>query len=138
LARRWSGSGWPEHGSDAAFRQAVEASAGAVLIVPDQLFNLPATQTRLRALAEQYRLPTMHISRGAVAAGGLMAYSVVDPALYGRAADYVVSILNGARPADLAIEPPPQFELVLNQTAADAIGFTFPPSILSRADAVLR
>jgi putative ABC transport system substrate-binding protein len=122
---------------DDAFRQAVDASADAVLIIPDQLFNLPETQARLRVLAEQNRMPTMHISRGAVEAGGLIAYSVVNPALYRRAADYVAKILNGAQPATLAIEPPPEFELVLNQGAADAIGFTFPPSILSQADTVL-
>jgi putative tryptophan/tyrosine transport system substrate-binding protein len=119
-----------------AFARATEEQADALLI-PDHLFNLPTTQERILAFAEQGRLPTMHVGRGAVEAGALMTYTVSNSALLRGAADYVVRILSGARPAELPIEPPPVFELVINTRAADAIGFTFPASMLAKAATVL-
>ncbi|MEO6226683.1 MAG: ABC transporter substrate-binding protein [Thermomonas sp.] len=88
-------------------------------------------------LAARSRLPTMYGSREFVDAGGLMAYSVSYSDLYRRAATFVDKILRGARPADLPIEQPTKFELVINIKAAKALGLTIPESFLLRADEVI-
>ena len=99
---------------------------------------LRAQQMRLAALATQHRLPTMFGVRGFVHAGGLMAYGP-DPAdLFRRAATYVHKILQGAKPADLPVEQPMKFELVLNLKTAQALGLTIPPLVRFRADEVIQ
>ena len=89
-------------------------------------------------LAAQYRLPAMYASRDFVEAGGLMAYGPSFPALFRRAAAYVDKILNGTLPADLPVEQPAHFELVINLKTAQALGLALPPILLFQADEVVQ
>ena len=88
-------------------------------------------------LAAKHRLPAVYAERQFADAGGLMAYAPNNPANFRRAATYVDKILKGARPGDLPIEQPTNFELVLNLKTAKAMGIKFPQSILVRADRVI-
>jgi ABC-type uncharacterized transport system substrate-binding protein len=89
------------------------------------------------ALAARHRLPSVFNSREFVVAGGLMAYGVSYPDSYRRAASYIDKILKGAKPADLPIEQPTKFELVINLRTAKALGLTIPPSLLARAEQLI-
>jgi putative ABC transport system substrate-binding protein len=91
---------------------------------------------KLAELALNARLPTMTSYREMVEAGGLMAYGVNISEFIGRAARYVDKILKGAKPADLPVEQPTQFELVINGKTAEALGITIPPSLRLRADVI--
>ena len=88
-------------------------------------------------LAAKHRLPAIYATREFVDSGGLVAYGVSYPHLYHRAASFVDKILKGAKPADLPVEQPPKFELVINMKTAKALGLTIPPSVLGRADQVI-
>jgi putative ABC transport system substrate-binding protein len=88
--------------------------------------------------AAKNRLPAMYNTREYVDAGGLMAYGPNLPDLWRRAATYVDKILKGAKPADLPVEQPMRFELVLNMKTAKALGITFPLTIMVRADQVIQ
>jgi putative ABC transport system substrate-binding protein len=92
---------------------------------------------RINTLAVGARLPTMHGIRDYVEAGGLMSYGTNTPDLWRRAADYVDKILRGARPADLPVEQPTKFDLVVNLTTAKALRLKLPESFLARADEVI-
>ena len=94
-------------------------------------------RVRLVELAVRSRLPAVYVIREYVELGGLMSYGPHAPDLYRRAATYVDKILRGAKPADLPIEQPTKFELILNLKAAKALGLTVPPALLLRADQVL-
>ncbi len=120
---------------DGAFAAMVKARAGALVMFPSPMFyvNYP----RLVDLAATYRLPTMHVFREAVEAGGLMCYGANIPDLTRRAGKYVGKILKGAKPADLPIEQPTKFDLVINLKTATALGLTIPPSLLQRADQII-
>jgi putative ABC transport system substrate-binding protein len=96
-----------------------------------------AHRSRLAELAVNGRLPTMYSFRENVEAGGLMAYAVNMADFVGRSAVYVDKILKGAKPADLPVEQPTKFELVINLKTAKAIGLTIPQSLLLRADKVI-
>jgi putative ABC transport system substrate-binding protein len=89
-------------------------------------------------LAAKHRLPTMYGSREFVEAGGLMAYGANLRDLFHQAATYVDKILKGVKPAELPVQQPLQFELIINLTAATRIGLTIPPGILARADKVIK
>ena len=92
---------------------------------------------RVPELALRARLPAISLARDVAVAGGLIAYGPDFPRIYRRAADYVDRILKGAKPADMPIEQPTKFELVVNLKTARALGLTVPPSLLVRADEVI-
>ena len=120
---------------EGAFRAASDARAGALLVFPSGLLDVQAG--RIAALAARSRLPAMYGLRRYVEAGGLISYSADLNDIWRRAAVFVDKILKGAKPADLPIEQPTKFELVVNLRAAKALGLTVPPSILLRADQVI-
>jgi len=118
-----------------AFQAAIKAGAGAMLVVRGPV--LIARRERLVNVAAKARLPAIYDDREFAEAGGLMSYGTNLADSYRRAAMYVDKILKGAKPADLPVEQPIIFELVLNMRAARALGLTIPPSILLRADRVI-
>jgi ABC-type uncharacterized transport system substrate-binding protein len=120
---------------DKAFSEAIRARAGAVIVLSTPMFG--SERRRLVDLAAKYRLPTMYSFRGYVDAGGLMSYGSNLADLFRRAANYVDKILKGAMPADLPVEQPTKFELVINLKTAKALGLTIPQSLLVRADQVI-
>jgi putative ABC transport system substrate-binding protein len=121
---------------DRAFAAMTRERIGALLVLGDPLFF--QHRTRIADLAAKRRLPAMAWMREFVEAGGLMAYGASIPDLFRRAATYVDKILEGAKPADLPVEQPTKFELVINLKTAKTLGLTIPQSVLMRADEVLR
>ena len=114
---------------------ALKGDADALYVCQDLLtFN---NWNRINALTLGARLPTMQASRESIEAAGLISYGPSFPDLSRRAADYVDKILRGAKPADLPVEQPTKFELVINLITAKALGLTIPPLLLARADEVL-
>ncbi len=97
-----------------------------------------AHRTQILELAVKSRLPAIYGNQRTVEAGGLMSYGVINLDLDRRAATYVDKILKGAKPADLPVEQPTKFELVINLKAAKQIGLTIPPNVLVRADKVIK
>jgi putative tryptophan/tyrosine transport system substrate-binding protein len=116
---------------DAARRQRCEA----LVVGGDAIMH--ANAKLVSELAANNRLPAIYASREFIEAGGLLAYGVSYPDLYRRAAIYVGKILQGAKPADLPVEQPTKFELVINLKAAKAIGLAIPPLLIARADEVI-
>jgi ABC-type uncharacterized transport system substrate-binding protein len=124
---------------DGAFAAVHTAQAEGLVILGSLFFSQHVPQ--LAALATHHRLPAIYYLRRFAEAGGLMTYGPKEPdASWGwrRAAVYVDKILKGAKPADLPVERPRQFELVLNLKAAEALGLTMPPSLLLQADEVIQ
>jgi putative ABC transport system substrate-binding protein len=121
---------------DSAFAAMTRAHADALLVVADAIFF--EHRRRLAELAAMSHLPTMHGIRPFVEAGGLMSYGLHLPDLFRRAAYYVDRILKGAKPADLPVEQPTKFDLVINLKTAQALGITLPPTLLIQADEVIR
>src|SRR5215510_13846482 len=121
---------------DGAFAAMAKERVGALLVLSDGIFSLH--RTRLADLAAKSRLPAAYGNRENVEAGGLMSYGPSLRDFYRRAATYVDKILKGAKPADLPVEQPTKFELVINLKTAKALGLTVPPSVLGRADEVIR
>jgi putative tryptophan/tyrosine transport system substrate-binding protein len=121
------------------FKQAFDVLAGAspqmLLVLSSPLFA--SSQSQIAALAIERRWPTMFIFRSYIEAGGLMSYGVDFVAMQARIADFVAKILGGAKPADIPVEQPTKFELVINAKTAKALDLTLPPSILARADEVI-
>jgi putative ABC transport system substrate-binding protein len=99
---------------------------------------LASQRTQFANLAVKTRLPAIYWRSDIVESGGLMSYGVSFSDLDRRAAAYVDKILKGAKPADLPVEQPTKFELVINLKAANQIGLTIPPNVLARADRVIR
>jgi putative ABC transport system substrate-binding protein len=120
---------------DRAFSDMTDARAGALTVLPSNMFL--REHRRLVDLAAKNRLPAVYTSREFVDAGGLMSYGANQPDLFRRAATYVDKILKGAKPADLPVEQPTRFELVINLKTAKALGLTIPPSLVQRADQVI-
>jgi len=121
---------------DRAFAAMTDAQADALLVLAEPFF-LPY-YARIAALAVQYRLPSIAVHRASAEAGCLMAYGADRKVLIRRAATYVDKILKGASPADLPVEQPMKFELVINLKTAQALGLTLSPMFLFRADAIIR
>jgi putative tryptophan/tyrosine transport system substrate-binding protein len=118
-----------------AFAEMTRAGAGAVTVLPSNMFL--NERARLVDLAAKSRLPAVYPWREFVDAGGLMSYGLNVADLFRRAATYVDRILKGAKPADLPVEQPTKFDLVINLKTAKALGLTIPPSLLARADQVI-
>jgi putative ABC transport system substrate-binding protein len=116
---------------EAAFAAMRREQSGALLVFNDRLTN--THRAAIIALAARHRVPAMYDMRAYVDDGGLMSYGPDVPAIYRRAASYVDRILRGARPADLPVEQPSHFELVVNRKTAAALGLAIPPSVLLRA-----
>jgi len=121
---------------DRALEAATRQRAGALITVEDPL--TVGHRVQIVDFAAKNRLPAMHGVREFVEAGGLMSYGAHLPDLQRRTAGYVDKILKGAKPADLPIEQPTKFELVINLKAAKALGLTIPPSLLQRADEIIQ
>ena len=121
---------------ESAFRAARKEQADAVLALASPIIN--SARKQVIELAVKNRLPVMYARSEFVEAGGLMTYGVSINDLFRRAATYVDKILKGAKPADLPVEQPKKFELVINLKAAKAIGVAIPPNVLVRADRVIR
>jgi putative ABC transport system substrate-binding protein len=119
-----------------AFQKLREAGAQAVIVPRDGLFL--AESGRIAELAQAARVPTLHSLREEVEAGGLFSYGVNVPANFRRAAYFVDKILKGAKPADLPVEQPKKFELIINLKAAKQIGLSIPSNVLARADRVIK
>jgi putative tryptophan/tyrosine transport system substrate-binding protein len=120
---------------DGAFAAMAKERAGALLVLSDIIFN--SHGARLADLATAGRLPTANAVRESVEAGGLMAFGPSFLDSYRRSAEYVDKILKGTKPADLPVEQPTKFELVINLKTAKRLGLTLPPTLLSRADEVI-
>ena len=122
---------------ETAFQAAVKDKVEAALVrVSDPI--LDSKRKHVPELAVKSRLPIMYERAVDVEAGGLMSYGVNFADLYRRAATYVDKILKGAKTADLPVEQPTNFDLIVNLKAAKRIGLTIPPNVLSRADKVIR
>ncbi len=121
---------------ETAFRAASKGRAEAVLVMGGSVLN--SQRTQVVDLAVKNRFPGIYFAIEFVEAGGLMSYGTSVTDLFRRAATYVDKILKGAKPADLPVEQPTKFELVINLKAAKQIGLTIPPNVLARADKVIR
>ena len=119
-----------------AFETARTGAAGALILLSSPLVAYHSP--RLADLAVQHRLPVMSLFSGFTAAGGLMAYGPSVTDMGRRCAVFVDKILKGTTPADLPIERPTKFELVINLKTAQALGLTIPPTLLFQADEVIR
>jgi putative ABC transport system substrate-binding protein len=115
--------------------EGLKHQADALYVVVEGLVN--TNHTRITTLALAARLPTMFGNRAYVIAGALMSYGPNFPDMFRLTANYVDRILRGAKPADLPVEQPTKFDLVINLTTAKALGHTVPPSLLARADEVI-
>ena len=120
---------------EAAFIELTRERTGALIVLPDPLFT--TQRRRIAELAVKHRLPTMFSNREYAEAGGLMSYGQNPAEHFLRAATYIDKILKGAKPADLPVEQPTTFELVINLKTAKAIGLTIPQDLLFRADRVI-
>jgi putative ABC transport system substrate-binding protein len=120
---------------DAAFETARTQRVGAIVVLSSATFAF--RKERIVALAASHRLPATYGSREFVEAGGLMSHGPDLRDMYRRTAIYIDKILKGTQPADLPIEQPTKFELVINMRTAKALGLTIPPSLLLRADQVI-
>jgi len=121
---------------DSAFETALRERAQALITPPEPLFNTHLK--RIVEFAAKNRLPAMYAFTEAVDAGGLMLYAPNYADQFRRAATYVDKILKGTKPADLPVEQPTKFEFIINLKAAKQIGLTIPPTVLARADKVVK
>jgi putative ABC transport system substrate-binding protein len=121
---------------ETAFQAARKGRADAVLVLPSNITT--SHRTQFADLAVKSQLPAMYPMSESVEDGGLVSYGTNVADLYKRAATYVDKILKGVKPADLPVEQPKKFELIINLKAAKQIGLTIPPNVLARADRVIK
>jgi putative ABC transport system substrate-binding protein len=121
---------------EAAFKEATKAGRTALILMGSPFFF--SNQKQIVDLVAKNRLPAIYANREFVANGGLMAYGVDEDEPYRRAAVFVDKILKGTKPADIPVEQPTKFELVINLKTAKQIGLTIPPNVLARADKVIK
>ncbi len=118
------------------FRAAVKGRADALVVLGNRILNFQRKQ--VVDLATKHRLPASYARPEYIEAGGLMTYGTNYSELFRRAATYVDKILKGAQPGDIPVEQPKKFEFIVNLKAAKQIGLSIPPSVLARADRVIR
>jgi putative ABC transport system substrate-binding protein len=122
-----------ERGLDGAIAR---AKGGAMAVLGDPVFY--SNRERITTLAIRYRVPSIYGGRDYVTAGGLMSYLSSNTWHWRTAASFVDKILKGAKPADIPVEQPTKFELVINLRTANALGITIPQALLQRADEVIQ
>jgi putative tryptophan/tyrosine transport system substrate-binding protein len=126
----------PKPDIDGVFQAATNAQVNGLVIIGNSLIN--PYRNQIVELANKNRLPSMFAVAAWVESGGLMSYSPSDTEPFRRAATYVDKILKGAKPADLPVEQPTKFELVINLKTAKQLGLIIPPNVLARADKVIK
>ena len=120
---------------DAAFASLAQLQASALVVDPDAFFGTRREQ--IVALASRHAVPTIYEWHEAAAAGGLISYGASIASVYYQGVILVGKLLNGAKPADLPVQQPTTFKLVVNLKTAKSLGLTIPPSILARANEVI-
>jgi len=121
-----------------AFRSMVKQKAGAFLVLGGPPFTTPAQRDKIVELAAKTKLPAIYRTGNWVAEGGLLSYGADLPKRWSLAATYVDKILKGAKPADLPVQQPKEFELVVNLKTAKALGLTIPQTVLVQATQVIQ
>jgi ABC-type uncharacterized transport system substrate-binding protein len=121
---------------ESAFKEATKASSAALALMASPFFF--SNQKQIVDLAAKHRLPAIYANGEFVGSGGLMSYGADEDEAYRRAAVFVDKILKGTKPADIPVEQPTKFELVINLKTAKQIGLTIPPNVLARADRVMK
>ena len=123
---------------ESAFKEAVKTGSTALSVTRHRLSQTSAIQKRIIDLAAKYRLPAIYYREDFVDNGGLMSYGADETESFKRVAAMIDKILKGAKPAELPVEQPTRFELVINLKTAKQIGLSIPPNVLARADKVIR
>jgi putative ABC transport system substrate-binding protein len=116
----------------------VKEKIGGLIVGTGSILDLTLHRKKILALVEQTRMPSIYATIAYMDEGGLMYYGANAPDLSRRGATIVAKILKGAKPADLPVERPTKFDLVINLKAAKQIGLTIPPNVLARADKVIK
>jgi putative ABC transport system substrate-binding protein len=123
---------------DQALAAALQSRPDALMLPSETVVHSPEPRARIAAFAVKHRLPSIGAWREFAESGGLMVYGVNIPDVFRRAVGYMDKIFKGAKPADLPVELPTKFELVVNLKTAKALGLTIPPAVLARADEVIQ